>query len=145
MVTSQTSLINFFFETKATLTNRLALKAFLRTLCRKEGYTINTINFIFCSDEQLLEINRSFLKHDYYTDIITFGHSGANEPIESDIYISIDRVTENALTHREAKYKELHRVIFHGVLHLCGYKDKTKAAKSVMRTKEDYYLDRYFK
>jgi rRNA maturation RNase YbeY len=90
-------------------------------------------------------MNRDFLQHDYYTDIITFGLSEKNQPIEAEIYISIDRVKDNALSLGVAYKEEMLRVIFHGALHLCGYKDKTKSEISAMRAKEDQYLQLFAK
>lgn len=127
------------------LPNRSALKAFIAELVKKEGRQIKHINYIFCTDEYLLGINQAHLQHDTFTDIITFDYSAnKEEKVVSDIYISIDRVKENALLFQSTFKKELFRVIFHGALHLCGYKDKTKAAQQLMRNKEDYYLNKYF-
>jgi len=98
------------------------------------------INYIFCSDEYLLDINRKFLKHDYYTDIITFSLSESENTLESEIYISIDRVKENAKTLSVEFEDELLRVMFHGVLHLLGHKDKTKAQKAAMRKLENKWI-----
>jgi probable rRNA maturation factor len=92
----------------------------------------------------VLEINKQYLAHDYFTDIISFELSAPDSPAEGEIYISIDRVRDNAKTIGEPFYRELHRVIFHGTLHLCGYKDKTAAQKKLMRQKEDEYLTSYF-
>lgn len=104
-----------------------------------------SLNYIFCTDKRLLEINRQYLKHDFYTDIITFPLSAPKMPVEAEIYISIDRVRENAKTLDVSFKTELHRVIFHGALHLCGYGDKTKGEKEKMRGKEDKYLQKYLK
>lgn len=104
---------------------------------------MSNLNYIFCTDRQLLEINRQYLKHDYYTDIITFELSGPTDPIEGEIYISIDRVKENARILKEKLNKELHRVIFHGALHLCGYSDKSKKEILKMRKMEDQCLLNY--
>ena len=101
------------------------------------------LQYIFCSDDRLLEINKQFLNHDYYTDIITFNLSGANQPINAEIYISVDRVRENAGDFNSSVPMELHRVIFHGALHLCGYKDKTRKDQTEMRKMEDKYLEMY--
>jgi rRNA maturation RNase YbeY len=106
---------------------------------RKEKKISGEMNFIFCSDKYLLKINQEYLQHDYYTDIITFDYTQKNL-VSGDIYISIDRVKENANTYKVSFQNELLRVIVHGVLHLCGYKDKTKAHARLMREKEDYYL-----
>ena len=91
-----------------------------------------------------MEINRQFLQHDFYTDIITFDLTSQNQPLMAEIYISIDRVRENAKLANESINRELHRVIFHGVLHLCGYKDKNKSQKNEMRRMEELCLGKYF-
>jgi probable rRNA maturation factor len=138
------SKVCFFFETKEfSLENRQALKACIESLFKKERKPLDSLNYIFCTDKRLLEINRQFLKHDYYTDIITFDLS-AGPATTGEIYISIDRVKDNARTLGTSIKSELHRVIFHGALHLCGYGDKKKEEVVVMRSKEDYWLSRYF-
>lgn len=115
-------------------------------MAKKEGRSILSLNIIFCSDAQLLEINQSFLQHDDYTDIITFDLSASKkEPATAEIYISAERVRENAKTFQTAINRELHRVIFHGVLHLCGYGDKKPGEVKRMREKEGEWLNRYFK
>lgn len=106
---------------------------------------LKSLTYIFCSDEYLLEINRSHLKHNYYTDIITFDLSETPEAITGEIYISTDRVRDNAETLCVTLKEELHRVIFHGALHLCGYKDKTPKDAKAMRAAEDRSLHAYFK
>src|SRR5262249_42286938 len=108
------------------LRQRAGLKSFLASLFRREKKKLEGLTYIFCSDEYLLEINRQFLKHDYYTDIITFNLAESGQPVQGEIYISIDRVRENARQYNSSIKRELHRVIFHGALHLCGYKDKKK-------------------
>lgn len=100
---------------------------------------LNRLDYIFCSDTFLLEINQSFLQHDFYTDIITFDLSEGVGTI-GEIYISVDRVKENAIIHASTFQNELLRVVFHGALHLCGYKDKKKSEITLIRQKEDYYL-----
>lgn len=105
---------------------------------RKENQSIGQVDFILCSDDYLLEINKEHLNHDYYTDIITFP-LGA-DPIEANVFISVDRVMENAQLYKVNLVDELHRVIIHGVLHLFGYKDKTEDEQITMRSKEDYFL-----
>lgn len=107
---------------------------------KKERFKLIQLNFIFCSDEDLLRINVDFLKHNTYTDIITFDHSEQGGVVEGDIFISVDRVKENAHTLGIAEIDEIHRVMIHGVLHLVGYKDKNKEQKAQMRRKEDQYL-----
>lgn len=104
-----------------------------------EAKKVNKINYIFCSDTYLLEINKKYLTHNFFTDIISFDLS-EGEAVTGEIYISIDRVKENAIIHSASFRKELLRVILHGVLHLCGYKDKKKSEITLMRKKEDYYL-----
>lgn len=134
----------FFQNVKASLTNRTYLKNYIRTIFKRECKELESLNYIFCTDNALLEINRKYLKHDFYTDIITFNLS-ENSAIRAEIYISIDRVRENARKLGVSFKSELHRVIFHGVLHLFGYNDKTKAEIKKIREKEDFYLDKYFK
>lgn len=119
---------------------RNVLKSFIESVFRKEKKLLLSIHYIFCSDEYLLRINRDFLKHDYYTDIITFGLSGPGQPVEAEIYISVDRVRDNAEELGQAFKKEIHRVVFHGALHLCGYRDKKKSEITTMREKEEFYL-----
>lgn len=135
--------IRFFFENNSVaLRDRNRLKDFILALFRKEKRTVESVNYIFCSDKKILEINRQFLNHDYYTDIITFDLSESDK-IVAEIYISLDRVRDNAKKEGTSLKSELHRVIFHGALHLCGYGDKTKAEIKVMREKEEEYLKRW--
>lgn len=137
--------VYFFFQhKKVVLTNRSDLKHFIIALFKKEKTKLASLNYIFTTDKELLIINKQFLKHDTYTDIVTFDLSGKAKPKQAEIYISYDRVKENAQTHSSTISVELHRVILHGALHLCGYKDKTAADKKKMREKEDYYLSKYF-
>lgn len=139
------AIIRFFFPyNNFSLTRRNELKGFIQYLFKKENTQLNSLNYIFCSDEYLLPINQQFLNHDTYTDIVTFPLNEPGEPVEGEIYISIERVRENALTQGTSFVSELHRVIFHGALHLCGYKDKLKDDKLTMRTMEDRYLRLYF-
>jgi probable rRNA maturation factor len=121
------------------------LKKFLVQMAVLEGRQLESLSFVFCTDAFLLEINRTYLKHDDYTDIITFDLGGFRGKIDGEIYISIDRVRENAQLHKESLEREVHRLLFHGLLHLCGYKDKLKADQLLMRQKEDFYLVRYFR
>lgn len=104
-----------------------------------EGKTIGNISFIFCSDNYLLEVNRKYLNHDFYTDVITFDYV-EGIVMNGDIFISFDRVNENAREFETTFENELHRIVIHGVLHLLGYKDKNKKDKKLMTEKEDYYL-----
>jgi rRNA maturation RNase YbeY len=105
-----------------------------------EGKKSGQISFIFCSDNYLLEVNKKYLNHDYFTDIITFDYV-ENNVVNGDIFVSVDRVRENAVTFKTTFTDELNRILIHGVLHLLGYKDKTKSDKSVMTDKEDFYLN----
>lgn len=137
--------IHFFYQTPLPqLKNRNKLRDFIPTVCSKEKKRLDSINYIFCTDSYLWGINKQFLGHDTYTDIISFNYSAHKDVIEGEIYISVDRVKENASLMGVSILEELHRVIFHGVLHFCGYKDKLKADKLEMRAKEDFYLHRYF-
>lgn len=137
--------INFFSPYRQfTLKNRKGLKEFIRTVFLTEKKQLISLQFIFCSDAYLLDINRQFLQHDYYTDIITF-NLGTEKKIEGEVYISIERVRENAKIMKTSIKEELHRVIFHGVLHLCGYKDKLKREVVTMRNKEDRLLQLYLR
>jgi len=131
--------IYLHFLEKTSLPERSRLKAFIEQIFRKEKKDPHELHYIFCSDSYLLEINRKFLKHDYYTDIITFDLS-RDKGLNAEIYISIDRVKENASDLGISFRQELARVMFHGVLHLCGYKDKSPKDLKLMRQKEDYYL-----
>lgn len=141
---SSSSKVCFFYETRPfKLTQRSQLKSFIETLFRKEGKSLASLNYIFCTDKKLLEINRQYLQHDFYTDIISFDLS-ADKAVTGEIYISIDRVKENARNLGVTFRSELHRVIFHGALHLCGYRDKKKEEIAEMRRREDYWLKKYF-
>jgi probable rRNA maturation factor len=134
--------IHFFFQSKTRLPQGRKLKAFLPILFKKEGKLIESLVYVFCSDKYLLKINQAFLKHDYYTDILSFDLSKSKN-IDGEIYISVDRVKENAKELKINTSLELLRVIFHGALHLCNYSDKTKLQKQKMRKKEDEYLFHY--
>jgi len=132
-------------DKNATLANRTALKAFIEKAIKKEGLRIETLQYIFCSDQFLLGINKSYLQHDYYTDIISFDLSESKGKLIGEVYISIDRVKDNAKTHKNSLKEELLRVIFHGALHFCGYKDKKPADIKKMRAQEDRWLKSYLK
>ncbi len=134
--------INFFNEdTTYNLKGKRALKNWIENIIIAEGYKLEELNFIFCSDEFLLRINQDFLQHDYYTDVITFDNSEEPKTIMSDIFISIDRVKDNAKQNNATTYDELCRIMIHGTLHLLGYKDKTPKEKLLMTQKEDACLD----
>ena len=137
--------INLFFQNDITLKDRGRLKSFIISLMEKEGKKPKDISIIFCSDEYLLEINKQHLNHNYFTDIITFDLTTKNEKeTTAELYISTDRVKFNAKDYNTTISNELHRVIFHGILHLCGYKDKSKKDIVLMREKEFQYLNLYF-
>ena len=129
-------MILFHSETDFSLPQKLLHKRWLAALAKREGFTIGDINYIFCDDDYLLKINLEYLNHDTLTDIITFDYV-ENGVLSGDIYISIERVRENAEIFSVPFEQELLRVLSHGVLHLCGYKDKTDADAAVMRQKED--------
>lgn len=133
--------INFFEEDISfKLKNKTVVKQWVKATIEAEGYKLKELNYIFCSDEYLLKINQQYLDHDTYTDIVTFDNSEKEGVIEGDIFISIDRIRENAVKFDSGEINELHRVIIHGALHLLGYQDKTAEKKKVMTGKEDLYL-----
>jgi rRNA maturation RNase YbeY len=115
------------------------ISEYIKVLIDNELKESGEISIIFCSDKYLLEINTEYLKHNYFTDIITFNYVEGNI-ISGDLFISTERVKENATEYGASFIKELYRVIFHGVLHLVGYNDKTEDEKKIMREKEDFYL-----
>ena len=125
------------------LRNRRKLKEFLVSIFRLEKVKLHSLNFVFSTDKAVRSINKEFLNHDYFTDIITFCLSEKGQPVVADIYISVDRIRDNALLEKETFQKELHRVVFHGALHLCGYGDKSGEEIKRMRKREDHYLGRY--
>ncbi len=125
------------------LRNRTHLKNFISSIFKKEQRTLGNLDLIFCSDAYLVQINQDFLGHNDLTDVITFDLSDELES-SAEIYISVDRVRENAKTFGVSVENELHRVIFHGVLHLCGYKDKKPRDIKMIRSKENEYLQKYF-
>jgi probable rRNA maturation factor len=133
--------INFFSEQiRFKLSNPKKTTSWIKSVIKKEGCRLNSLNYVFCSDEYLKEINIQYLRHKTYTDIITFNYNPAEGVVEGEIYISVDRVRENAKTFKTDFQTELHRVIIHGVLHLIGFNDKSKSEKALMREKEDSYL-----
>ena len=120
--------------------NKKSIKDLIKQIFLKEGKVLGRLQYVFCQDDYLLQINQSHLQHDYYTDIITFDLSDTLDETVGEIYISIDRVKENSTQHETIFDQELLRVIFHGALHLCGYRDKTKREITIMRQKEEEYL-----
>ena len=121
----------YFLDRNPALKQRTRLKLFIERLFTLEKKKLGNLSYIFCSDDHLLGINKDFLKHDFYTDVITFDLSSSKTETEGEIYLSVDRIKDNAKQLGVSFSEELHRVIFHGALHLCGYK-------------EDKYLRMYF-
>ena len=118
-------------------------KSWLKSLAEEESFKVIELNYVFMSDDNLLKINQEYLDHDTYTDIITFDNSEKKGKIEGDIFISVERVKENALKFKVDFETELRRVMAHGLLHLCGYLDKKEKDVKLMREKEDYYISKY--
>ncbi|WHF50774.1 rRNA maturation RNase YbeY [Chryseobacterium gotjawalense] len=133
-------MIQYFFEDVDPIEITTKTSEWLTKLITLEEKKVGKINYIFLSDEGLLKVNRDFLQHDYYTDIITFDYV-KGKTISADIFVSLPRISDNAISHQKDFNSELHRVLAHGLLHLCGYKDKTDEEKSEMRNKEDFYLN----
>lgn len=137
--------VQFFFLSKGiSLAKRKELKSFINFIFKNEKRQLTSLTYIFCSDDYLLKINQDFLNHNYYTDIITFELSDTKE-IMGEVYISVERVKENAQNIGVSSTNELYRLIFHGALHLCGYKDKMNLEIKEMRAKEDFYLRLFLK
>jgi rRNA maturation RNase YbeY len=118
------------------------LKEAVKNLAIQEGKVLKDLSLVFTDDDYLLEVNKQYLNHDYFTDVITFDYSSFPE-VSGDVMISLDRVKDNAQSLNQSYELEFYRVVFHGVLHLCGYKDKTDADAKVMRAKEDFYINRF--
>ena len=132
-------MIQFFFENTDEITLPPNTENWLKDLIISEDKKPGEINYIFCDDDHLLQVNKDFLNHDYYTDVITFDYV-KGKTISADIFVSLPRILDNSSTLSNAFNSELLRVLAHGILHLCGYKDKTDEEISEMRQKEDYYL-----
>ena len=132
-------MIHFHFENIEPVEIPSSTLSWLENLIVSEGKKPGEINYIFCDDEHLLKINQDFLQHDYYTDIITFDYV-KGKIISGDIFVSLPRILDNASALSKEFDSELHRVLAHGILHLCGYKDKTEEEVTLMRSKEDFYL-----
>jgi probable rRNA maturation factor len=136
--------INFYNQDISfKLSNPRKTTSWIKNAIRKEGFKLIQVNYIFCSDEYLREMNIEYLNHKTYTDIITFDNSEKEGQIEGDIFISIDRVKENAEKLKIHFSEELRRVLIHGILHLAGYSDKSARQKAEMRKKENFYLSRF--
>ncbi len=136
LIQYHTEAIDFNLPNSDQLTN------WIKTTIKTEKNELSTLNFIFCNDTYLHTINVDYLNHDTFTDVITFPYTKADEPIQGDIYISLDRIKENATKFGVPFLKELKRVMIHGVLHLCGYGDKSEKEAAIMRAKENFYLER---
>ncbi len=136
--------IHFYFQdVQIPLGERTRLKTFIQKLLSKHGREILQLNYIFCTDPFLRKLNKTHLGHDYFTDIVTFDLSENPRELEAEIYISIDRVRDNAKSYQTTLKEELHRVIFHGALHLCGFSDKTPPEREIMEKQENQCLIRY--
>lgn len=136
--------INFFNQDlEYTLKHKNLIRKWISETAENEGKTIGEITYMFGSDDFILETNRQYLQHDFLTDIITFDYCEDNS-LNGDIAISLERVRENAKNYKVSVEKELLRVLIHGILHLCGYKDKSKKEKTQMRDKEDFYIQRFY-
>ena len=125
-----------------TLPNKRLVQQFIADIFKMEERGLDHLNYIFCSDPYILKVNKDFLQHDYFTDIITFDLTEKEDTI-GELYISVETVKSNSLLHGVSFYNEMMRVLFHGALHLCGYDDKKKSEITIMRQKEDYYLHDY--
>ena len=132
-------MITFNYVTDFTLDKSSEISEWILNTISLEKFTLGELNYIFCDDTYLLDINKKYLNHDTFTDIISFDYT-LGKQINGDIYISIDRIKENSKLYNTSFNNELLRVMIHGVLHYLGYKDKTDADKKIMRSKEDYYL-----
>ena len=134
-------MINFHAEAiDFKVLNPIKTKRWLKSVIESEGFELLEINYIFCNDEYLHTINVEYLEHDTLTDIITFDNSEEDQLIEGDIFVSIERIIDNTKDFNTTFEQEFKRVIVHGVLHLCGYFDKTDEDEKQMRDKEDYYI-----
>ncbi len=135
------SKINYFSESiNYSINDEKTISDWLHLITKTENFDISELNYIFCNDKYLYSLNVEYLNHDTFTDIISFDFSEENGKITGDIYISIERISENAKKFSKTFENELHRIMAHGLLHLLGYSDKTKSEKLVMTEKEDYYL-----
>jgi rRNA maturation RNase YbeY len=138
--------VNFFTEDiRFNLPKKQKRKQWLKSIALSESFLITELNYIFCSDDYLHQMNVDYLNHDTYTDIITFDNSEEKSKIEGDVFISVDRVRENATKHNISEELELSRVISHGLFHLMGYKDKSKEEALKMRSKEEYAIELFGK
>ncbi len=134
-------MIQFFYENLPESVNT-EYTIWLKDIILSEDKKLGEINYIFCDDEYLLKVNQDYLQHDYYTDIITFDYV-KGKTISGEIFVSLQRISDNASTLSKNYEEELRRVLAHGILHLCGYKDKTEEEVQLMRNKEDFYIAKY--
>ncbi|SIQ07602.1 rRNA maturation RNase YbeY [Chryseobacterium sp. RU37D] len=134
-------MIQFFYENLSETVSK-AYQPWLEDIIISEQKKLGEINYIFCDDEYLLKVNQDYLQHDYYTDIITFDYV-KGRTISGEIFVSLQRISDNASTLSKDYEEELRRVLAHGILHLCGYKDKTEEEEQLMRSKEDEYLYKF--
>jgi probable rRNA maturation factor len=134
-----------YVDRRLAITDKLKLREFIEELFMQEKKALQRLSYIFCSDEFLLQINKDFLQHDYYTDIITFDLSEGEEAISGEVYVSIDRIKDNATALKVSFIDEVLRVVFHGALHLCGYKDQKSTDIKLMREMENKYISSYKK
>ena len=132
-----------FLNVKVLKLSKIKLKKHIKQLILAEAFNLGDVSVVFCSDEYLIEINKKYLNHNYYTDIITFDYSN-NSILNGDLYISIDRVLENSKIFKSDFNNEIIRVVFHGILHLCKFKDKSTSDKIIMKSKENEYLNIFF-
>lgn len=135
-------MVHFFFENTDEIAIPTLTKDWVEQIILSENKKPGEISYIFCDDEHLLQVNRDFLQHDYYTDVITFDYV-KGKTISADIFVSLPRISENAKTLSKDFNSEFLRVLAHGILHLCGYKDKSDEEISEMRKKEDHYLSMF--
>jgi probable rRNA maturation factor len=137
--------VSFFFEEcKKFSFDKKRITSDINDIIKSENFKSGKVSVIFCSDEYLLNINREYLKHDYYTDIITFNY-GEENLVSGDLFISVERVADNSVQYNQTFENELYRVIYHGILHLVGFDDKEEASEKLMKLKEDFYLNKFGK
>lgn len=133
-------MINFYSENDFEINNQEQLIKWIVAVVESEGFNLGDVNFIFCNDDYLHKINVEFLNHDTLTDVISFDYS-VGKVLQGDIYISTERVADNAKDYRVSFDNEIKRVMIHGILHYCGYQDKTTVQTDLMRSKENHYLE----
>ncbi len=137
--------VSFFFEEcKKFSFDRKRITSDINDIIKSENFKSGKVSVIFCSDDYLLNINREYLNHDYYTDIITFNY-GEENLVSGDLFISVERVADNSVQYNQTFENELYRVIYHGILHLVGFDDKEEASEKLMKLKEDFYLNKFGK